>query len=265
MHTHSVWGKIQCHGTIKMFDDFLVFEVAIVFVAGLFHGIVGFGFPMIATPLFVLFLDLKQAVLYTLFPTLITNVVSLKQGNTFKDLWQDYWLLIVCVMIGSILGTYILVAHYSHYYKLVLSFVILFYLSKEKLNLSLTSLFVQAPKKTTAFMGLISGLIGGMANIMSPVLIILILELHLDKKRAIGVMSLCFIANKSLQILTFGLNGSFTLDNSVLIALFVGISLIGFWLGYKLHAKINEALYTALLNKLLFIIACFLIYSTFYM
>ena len=68
-----------------MQSEFLLFEVIIVLLAGFFHGVVGFGFPMIATPLFVLFLDLKQAVLYTLFPTLITNVVSLKKANSFLN------------------------------------------------------------------------------------------------------------------------------------------------------------------------------------
>lgn len=248
-----------------MESNLLFFEILIVFLAGFFHGIVGFGFPMIATPLFVLFLDLKQAVLYTLFPTLITNIVSLKQDNSFKELWQRFWLLIVCVMIGSIIGTYILVAYYSHYYKLVLSGVIFIYLCRGYLNLSLSKALHYFPKAVTMGMGVLSGLIGGMANIMSPVLIILILELGLEKKRAIGVMSLCFIANKSLQIITFGLHGSFTLDATLLITLFVAVSLVAFWLGYKIHTKIQEKHYTALLNGMLWIIAVYLLISTLYM
>ena len=42
-----------------MQSEFFLFEVIIVLLAGFFHGVVGFGFPMIATPLFVLFLDLS--------------------------------------------------------------------------------------------------------------------------------------------------------------------------------------------------------------
>ena len=248
-----------------MESDFFIFEILIVLLAGFFHGIVGFGFPMIATPLFVLFLDLKQAVLYTLFPTLITNVVSLKKANSFSDIWRGFWLLILSVMVGSILGTQLLVAHYSHYYKLILAGVMLLYLNKERLHLSLTRAVAEQKNMTTIIMGVLSGLVGGMANIMSPMLIMLILEFKLDKKRAIGVMSFCFIANKILQILIFGYHGSFSFDNGALIILFVFISLIGFWIGNKIHERIDEKLYTTILNKILWVISFYLIYSTFYM
>lgn len=248
-----------------MFDTYFVFEVMIVLFAGFFHGIVGFGFPMIATPLFVLFLDLKQAVLYTLFPTLITNVVSLKKANSFTDIWREFWLLIVSVMMGSVIGTHLLVAYYSHYYKLVVAAVMLLYLNKERLHLSLGRAVEKQKKSITVIMGFISGLVGGMANIMSPVLIMLILELKLDKKHAIGVMSFCFIVNKTLQILIFGYHGSFTIENSMLIVFFVGISLIGFLLGNKIHERIDEKLYTMILNRILWVISFYLIFSTFYM
>lgn len=248
-----------------MFGEFFLFEVLIVLVAGFFHGIVGFGFPMIATPLFVIFLDLKQAVLYTLFPTLVTNIISLKKENSFGTIWKEFWPLILSVVVGSIIGTHLLVVYYNHYYKLVVAGVMLLYLNKERLRFSLTHAVARQKGSVTVAMGILSGLVGGMANIMSPVLIMLILELKLDKKHAIGVMSFCFIANKTLQILIFGYHGSFTVENSALIALFVAISLIGFWIGTKIHERIDEKLYTMILNRLLWVISFYLIFSTFYM
>lgn len=247
-----------------MQSEFFLFEVIIVLLAGFFHGVVGFGFPMIATPLFVLFLDLKQAVLYTLLPTLITNVVSLKKANSFAHIWREFWPLILSVMVGSIIGTNLLVVYYSNYFKLVIAAVMLLYLNKERLRFSLTHAVAKQKGVVTVSIGLVSGLVGGMANIMSPVLIMLILELKLDKKHAIGVMSFCFIVNKTLQILIFGYHGNFTVENSMLIAFFVFVSLIGFWIGTKIHERINEKLYTTILNRMLWVISFYLIFTTFY-
>ena len=248
-----------------MFDEFFFFEVIIVVFAGFFHGVVGFGFPMIATPLFLLFLDLKLAVLYTLFPTLLTNIVSLKRANSFTDIWREFWPLILSVMAGSIVGTHLLVVYYSHYYKLVVATVMLLYLNKERLHFSLTHAIAKQKNLVIVLMGLLSGIVGGIANIMVPVLIMLILELKLDKKHAIGVMSFCFITNKTLQVLIFGYHGNFTMENSMLIALFVLLTLVGFWIGNKIHERINEKLYTMILNRALWAIAIYLIFSTFYM
>ena len=248
-----------------MQDEFFVFEIVIVLLAGFFHGIVGFGFPMVATPLFVLFLDLKQAVLYTLFPTLITNIISLKKVNSFSNIWREFWPLLLSVMFGSIIGTHLLVAYYNHYYKLVLAGVMLVYLNKERLRFSLANAVGKKQIGVTMAMGILSGLVGGMANIMAPVLIILMLELNLDKKQTIGVMSFCFIVNKTLQILIFGYHGSFTMENGTLIALFVLVALIGFWMGNKIHERIDEKHYMIMLNRMLWVISFYLIFSTFYM
>ena len=45
-----------------------------VFFAGLVHGTLGLGFPMVATPLLVLQTDVLSAILIVLLPTLTVNL-----------------------------------------------------------------------------------------------------------------------------------------------------------------------------------------------
>lgn len=248
-----------------MVSEFFAYELAIVLLSGIVHGVLGFGFPMISTPLFALFMDLKKAVLYTLFPTIITNIFSLKRENSFSSIWSEYKLLILGVMCGSLMGTGLLIWYNSVYYKLILASVILLYLNKKHLHISLEKPLQHHPKLIFVLMGILSGFVGGIANIMVPVLIVLILELKLDKKRSIGVMNFCFITNKSLQVLLFGFDGNFNTENSMLIALFVLIALCGFMIGAKLQDKIDEQLYKKLLNIVLWLLSLYLIFATFYM
>lgn len=220
---------------------------------------------MVATPLFATFMDLKKAVLYTLLPTIAVNFFSLKKDNSFVSIWQGYKLLISSVIVGSLVGTNLLVLYYSDYYKLVLSGVILLYLNKARFKISLTHSVATYPRFMTILVGFFSGVVGGIANIMIPVLLMLILELNLDKKRSIGVMSFCFITNKTLQVIIFGYHGSFTLQSLPFIVPLIGIAVIGFFLGSRIQDKIDEGLYKKLLNVVLWVLSFYLIISTFYM
>ncbi len=246
-------------------NEIFWYEACIVFFAGIVHGILGFGFPMLATPLFAVFLDLKKAVLLTLFPTIAVNFLSLKRDNSFGEIWREYRLLIVSIIGGSILGTNLLVVYYSEYYKLVLAGVILLYLNKARLKISLTHSVATYPVLMTILFGFLSGIVGGIANIMIPVLIILILELNLDKKRAIGVMSFCFITNKILQVFIFGYHGELSTNSVWVILPFVVIAIGGFFIGSRLQDHIDEALYKKILNGVLWVLSLYLTYSTFYM
>lgn len=244
--------------------EFFTFELIIVLCSGIVHGVLGFGFPMISTPLFALFMDLKKAVLYTLLPTIGVNFFSLKKDNSFKSIWGEYKILIACVIAGSLLGTYLLVVYYSDYYKLILAGVILLYLNKTRLNISITQSVKKYPVGMTVLFGFLSGIVGGIANIMIPVLLILILELDLSKKRAIGVMSFCFITNKTLQVIIFGYYGNFNIESLSHILPFVLVAVAGFFIGSRIQDKIDEELYKKLLNIVLWALSLYLTVSTFY-
>lgn len=247
-----------------MFGDFFAYEAVIVLVSGIVHGVLGFGFPMISTPLFALMVDLKKAVLYTLLPTIAVNFFSLKKDNSFGSLLREYKLLLGSVIIGSLVGANILVMYYSDYYKLILAGVILLYLNKARLHLSITQSVNKHPYSMTLLFGFLSGMVGGIANIMIPVLLILILELNLEKKRAIGVMSFCFITNKMLQVMIFGYHGNLNIQSLTTILPFVVIAVFGFFIGSRIQDKIDEMLYKKFLNSVLWVLSLYLIASTFY-
>jgi uncharacterized protein len=248
-----------------MIGEFFLFEACIVFFSGIAHGVLGFGFPMLSTPLFALFMDLKQAVLYTLFPTISVNYFSLKKDNSFGSIWHQYRLLIGSVVVGSLMGTTLLVYYYTHYYKLILAGVILLYLNKTRLNISLSGPFKHSPLVMIGCFGFLSGFVGGIANIMIPVLIIVIMELNLEKKRAIGVMSFCFITNKVLQVILFSAHGSFNTETLMHIVPFVFIAVAGFFLGSRVQDRIDEARYRKVLNLVLWCLSVYLVVSTLYM
>ena len=246
-----------------MFDSFFWIQAFIVLFSGIAHGVLGFGFPMISTPLFAIMMDLKKAVLYSLLPTIGVNFFSLKKDNSFSSIWSEYKVLIASVIVGSLVGTNILVLYYSDYYKLILSGVILLYLNKERLNFSLSKSVMKHPVVMTLIIGFLSGIVGGIANIMIPVLLILILELGLDKKRSIGVMSFCFITNKTLQVIIFGYHGSFNDHSLPYIIPFIILAVLGFFIGSRIQDKINEMLYKKMLNIILWVLSFYLILSTF--
>ena len=63
------------------------------FFAALFHGSIGTGFPMIATPLLALMTDIQTAIILTLVPTVLVNVVSIvSEGNTLNAIKQHFQL-----------------------------------------------------------------------------------------------------------------------------------------------------------------------------
>ena len=69
----------------------LVFFTAIILFAGLVHGTLGLGFPLMATPLLALFVDVRSAILITLLPTVVVNVASILRGGKWRDSIGRYW------------------------------------------------------------------------------------------------------------------------------------------------------------------------------
>src|ERR1700704_1986248 len=78
--------------------------VAIVITAGITHGAIGFGFPLISTPLVALLVDIKTAVLITVVPNIAVNIVSILRGGNWRESIGRHWPMAMWVVFGAVIG-----------------------------------------------------------------------------------------------------------------------------------------------------------------
>lgn len=244
-----------------MIEPFFLATLVFMFIGGVFHGLVGFGFPMIVTPILTLFSDVKSAILTTLFPTLFVNSTSiLFVKDRFKVL-KSFWLLAFFVAIGSFFGTQILIHYPYEFYKLLLAFVMIIYLLKEKLYLNFHGIGDMNSKIFMIFVGFISGIVGGLTNVLVSVLIIYILELKLPKSISIVVMNFCFFSSKITQIIIFSSLGFIQKDDIINILLMLLSTFLGFLIGKGISKKISILFYQKLLRFSLWLLSFALIFQ----
>lgn len=238
-------------------------SLAVMFLSGLFHGIAGFGFPMIATPLLSLLGSVQGAVLATLLPTMAVNFFTIKAMSSGSTIIKRYWLLSLCIIVGSWVGTRLLVLYPTEIYKLILSGMIILYLIREKLHLSFKKSVHHYYWPMMIFFGLLSGVVSGLVNVMIPILIIYVLELELEKKESIALMNFCFISSKVTQIITFTALGVFGKAEFLFAIPAVLIALIALMIGKRFHEKISATLYQKILKISLWLMAAMLIVQYF--
>lgn len=240
-----------------------MYEVALTFgimaLGGFFHGLVGFGFPMIATPLLSLLGSVQQAVITTLLPTLSVNAISIVARKVDGGFLGRFWLLGGAIIVGSWSGTQLLVRYESDIYKLLLALMIVLYLYQSKLKFNLQGVIVRYFFPSMLFFGLLSGLVSGLVNVMIPVLIIYVLELKLEKTEAIILMNFCFFSSKVTQVITFSWLGVFTFQTLLLGIPLAAVAVGALLLGKRFSGKIDTTLYEKILKITLWAMAAMLL------
>ncbi|MBY0541010.1 MAG: sulfite exporter TauE/SafE family protein [Campylobacterales bacterium] len=246
---------------MELSTDFLIIFSTIIFVSSLVHGSIGFGFPMIATPLLAMVTDMKTAILYIAIPTLLINLISIYSEGNFLEAIKRFYPLALIGMIGSAIGTQILIYSSSELFKLLLAFSILLYLFIQKFKIQMKWI---GEKKTLSMVvfGLIAGIIGGLTNVMASILIIYSLESKHSKKEIIQSTNLCFLFGKVTQIVLFTFHGSFTYELLTLSFSSLIIVVIAMFVGLKIKDKMPKESYVKVVKVVLFLIACVLIYQT---
>ena len=229
--------------------------------AGLIHGSMGFGFPMVATPLLALVTDIQTAILITLVPTVYINAASIaSEGDVLKALKTHYSFALLA-MAGSAVGTQILIMTGSEAFKLVLAFAILVYLAINVIPLRLPAIR-HYPKVSKIGFGLLAGFVGGLTNVMAPVLIIYTLELNRSKTETIQSANICFLFGKTIQLILFAADGQVTLPIVSLSFWNLIATSMALYAGLCVRKKIHGPLYQKLLKGLLLILAALLVGQT---
>jgi len=241
--------------------NFILALSCILFFASLVHGSIGFGFGMISTAIVALFTDLQTTILFMLLPTMVANIMSILSEGNFLEALKKFWVILLLMIIGSTLGTILLIHINSEYFKLLLAFIILIYLLQSfvRINASFVTIY---PKVSTYGLGVFGGMLSGLTNVVAPLMIMYTLELKYTRKDTIQLSNLCFLFTKIGQISVFVYFGTFTMEAFSISMTTLVVVFLGMFLGAKIKKFIDAKLYVKILKSLLFFIALTLIFQT---
>ena len=238
--------------------SYLVFVLAIGF-AGLVHGTLGLGFPLVATPLLALVVDVRSAILITLLPTITVNILSILRGGELNARIGRYWPLACYAVAGSVVGSKLLAVLDPRPFKLLLAGLVLIYLMVSQLRSLNWHWLTQRPHLGMAVFGVTAGFAAGTTNVMVPVLIVYALEIGLAGTIMVQVFNLCFLAGKVSQTGVFALHG--LLDarlilTGLMLALWAALTLR---IGVAIRDRIPTDVYKRVVRALLWVLAFILI------
>jgi len=227
---------------------------AIIVLAALVHGTIGIGFPMVATPLLALVTDVPTAIVLLVLPTMVINLANIVSGGRWDRSIAVYWPLALYGMVGSFLGTQLLVAVSPEPFRPLLAGMLVVYLYADRLGLHLAWIH-RFPRLAMTVFGLAGGILAGTVNVMLPALIIFALEVRMPKTVMIQVFNFCFLFGKLTQGAVFVQAGLMTADvvSRSLVLAFLG--LVVMLAGMRIRDRIPAEAYRRWLRLLLAVLA----------
>ncbi len=229
----------------------LLAVVSIMLFAGLVHGTLGLGFPMVATPILAVFFDVRVAILITLFPTVVVNIASIwNSENSFSSV-RNFLPMVGFVTIGSIASSYVLVIADPGPFRLALAGLILLYFwSNYSGRLSRRWLETNALLAMALF-GLLGGLSAGVTNVMVAILIVYLLSLGISRAAMVPVLNSCFLAGKLSQIAVLSAAGLVSFSTFYETAPLAIAALVALLFGQRIRERIAVDIYRRVLHLLL--------------
>mgnify|MGYP001829202042 FL=1 len=213
----------------------------------------GFGFPVLSTPLLAFGFDLRTAILLTLVPTVSINLVSILTERHWREALRDYWPIPAFTIVGSFLGTQVLLEVDPEPFRMLLAVMMIGYLVSEHLHRG--EHLVQVPRWGMALFGLLLGLFAGVVNIFSPLVVIYALYTQMPAALMVATFNLSFITSKSGQILGFVSHGAFDLEIVGLTLLALPLILGALWLGIRIRKRVDVETYRGMLRAALWVIS----------
>jgi uncharacterized membrane protein YfcA len=234
--------------------------VAIVMLAsGFAHGVIGFGFPLIATPLLLLAVDLKVAIVVSLVPTLALTTLNAFHGGRLRESIGRFWFLPLCLGTGSYLGTRLLIVAPSEPFILVLAALVLGFLNLDRLGRADAPAVRRHPIGFAVAFGVAAGVFEATVNVAGPALLVFFLLLGMPPRPLVQLLNFSFIAGKSVQLGTWTVNGGITAAQWLTTVPWALVAVAGLFAGRRVHRRVGTETHSRWLRRFLWVMAVLLV------
>jgi uncharacterized membrane protein YfcA len=239
--------------------EILLYVAAVCALSAFAHGAIGFGFPVVATPLVALVIDMKSAITLLAPVTLVLVVISALRGGSVGELARNFWFLPVGIAAGAWLGTRILLATPPEPFTLVLAAMLLFYLNLDRLGRGHSDMVVRLRVLFGVGFAFVAGIFEAVANVAGPVLLVYFMLLGAAPQQIVQTLNLCFSVGKGSQVATLAASGALSAATWAAVA---GLSLpavAALAVGMRLRDRIDAQAYRRWLRKALWVMAILLL------
>jgi uncharacterized membrane protein YfcA len=231
----------------------------VMLVGGFAHGMIGFGFPIIATPLLTLVLPMKQAILVLLVPTLVMTVLNALRGGRFRESIGRYWYLPFLLVIGAFAGTRLLIVTPNEPFVLLLAAVLFVYLNMERLGKTDVRVVSEHPQVSAVVFGLVAGVFEGTANVSGPPLLVYFLLIGLSPRAIVQTLNFAFVAGKLSQTVTWTVSGGISFAEWAQTLPWVMLAAVTLVFGRRIHDRISTFTYMRWLRGFLWAMVALLL------
>ena len=228
-------------------------------LSGFAHGALGFGFPVVATPLVVLVIDIKSAIALLAPVTLVLTVISALRGGALASIVREFWFVPLATALGAWIGTRVLLAAPPEPFVLVLALVILLYLNLDRLGRGKSEQVQRLRLLFGTAFGFVAGVFEAVANVAGPVLLIYFMLLGLAPNQIVQTLNLCFSMGKGAQTATWAMSGEISPRTWLVIGALVVPSVAALFVGMRLRKRIDAQTYRRWLRGALWAMAVLLL------
>jgi uncharacterized membrane protein YfcA len=239
--------------------EVLAYIALVCVLAGFAHGALGFGFPLVATPLVALVIDMKSAITLLAPVTLAVVVISALRGGKLGALVRRFWFMPFGIALGAWLGTKALLAAPPEPFMLVLALVLILYLNLDRVGRG-ESAMVQRLRAPFGFaFAFLAGVCEAIANVAGPVLFVYFMLLGAAPSQIVQTLNMCFTVGKGSQVLTLAGAGALSGATWAMVAGLSVPSVAALAAGMRMRERIDAQTYRAWLRKALWVMVVLLL------
>lgn len=206
--------------------------------AGLVKGVTGMGLPTVAMGVLGTVMPPAGAAALLVIPSFVTNVWQLFSGPSIAPLLRRLWSMMVCIFLGTIVGSAMLVMVNPLWSGFGLGVALIVYVAY-----ALIAPVFLVPKRHEKWLSPLIGLITGIATGATGVFVIPAVpylgSLNMNREELVQALGLSFTCSTIALAIGLFTHGAFQVEQAGTSTLAIVPALIGMWAGQRLRALIS--------------------------
>jgi uncharacterized membrane protein YfcA len=242
--------------------DLNLWHIAAIFAAYFFaataKGVTGIGFTTTCLPILALLFGLKEALPLVIIPSVLSNLLVMRQASHFKETLARFWPLLLALLPGLALGLWMLSQIEGELASGILGVMIILWIgfSLVKPNLSLPAHLERPLAPVTGF---VTGTINGVTGSQVMPVVQFLMMLKMPREQFIQAVNCSFTLSSFIMAFGLGRLGLFSMQDVSISLLGSCVMFVGVSLGGAIRHRLSETVFRKAILLILSVTALSLI------